>query len=152
MKTLNPQQAKFVAEYLRHSNGTAAAKSAGYTSPTQASVTLLKNPAVKEALDKPRKALEAEGLYNLKAAMKECEDAMAFAKETENANAYTKAVELRAKLNGLMVEKHDMRTVGFHVSVDGIDFSKRNSSVEIEAGEVIELEKTEDTGEDLLNE
>jgi hypothetical protein len=37
--------------------------------------------------------------------MKEAGQAMEFAKETGNANAYVKAVELRAKLNGLLIDK-----------------------------------------------
>ncbi len=129
MKRLRPKQAKFVQEVVKHGNAAAAARAAGYAknSSTVAGSQLMKQPAVKEALNEIRNKVVEDGAYNLKMAMAECTEAMAFAKLTENANAYTKAVELRAKLNGLMVERHDMRTVGFHVSVTGIDFSKRNS-------------------------
>lgn len=58
--------------------------------------------------------------YNIDAAMKECEDAIEFARETENANAYVKAVELKSKLQGLLVEKHQIQQVPFTISIGGI--------------------------------
>lgn len=150
-------QAKFVAEYLRHSNGKAAAIAAGYSEDRAASTAselLAKHPAVIEAVSAARKSLVAEGTYNLKMAMDEAKAAMDFAKETENANAYTKAVELRSKLNGLLIEKHAHTMVGFHVSVGGIDFSKRDGIPSEPAIDVMAEIKTvndeEDDGGDLF--
>lgn len=60
--------------------------------------------------------------YSTDAAMKEAEDAMGFAILTENAGAYIKAVELRSKLKGLLVDKLDVRqAVGFQIRIQGLD-------------------------------
>lgn len=153
MKKLTPQQAKFVAEYLRHGEGKAAAIAAGYSehsAASQASVMLSTNEAVKEAIAAARNTLIAEGTYNLKTAMKEAEDAMQFAKDTDNANAYTKAVELRAKLNGLLIEKHAHTMVGFSVNVGGIDFSKRDGQPQLTGQSENEVVEIEDDGSDLI--
>jgi phage terminase small subunit len=42
--------------------------------------------------------------YELEDAMRECDEALAVAKEGKNAAAMARCVELKAKLNGLMVE------------------------------------------------
>ncbi len=147
-KELTPVQAKFVAEYLKHGDGAAAARASGYTgkSPKSKAYQLLHTcENVKSAIADARKALVTQGKYNLIKAMEEADDVIAFAKEHKNPNAYVKAVELKAKLNGLLIERHDMKMTGFHVSVAGIDFSKRDK---------VESDETDvtDTGEDLLNE
>lgn len=59
-------------------------------------------------------------VHNLEKAMAEAEEAMRFAKETENANAYVKAVEHRAKLNGLLVDRQEVKQVGFTIQIAGI--------------------------------
>lgn len=46
----------------------------------------------------------AEARYDLKTAMVECDEAIALARSTESASAMVAAVQLKAKLNGLMVE------------------------------------------------
>ncbi len=151
---LNPRQARFAAEYLKHGNGEAAAIAAGYTENNAAwtADNLLKNcPGVIELIAQSRKAVAVEGTYNLKTAMKECEDTMELAVKTENANAYAKAVELRSKLNGLLVEKHDVRQVGFHVSVGGIDFNKRDGTEPIpDEIDITATSKEDDDAEDLF--
>ncbi len=152
-KPLNPKHAIFVSEYVKHGNGSAAALAAGYaeSNVSTTATLLLKREDVKSAIAVVRKELSVQGVYNLKTAMSEADAAMAFAKETKNANAYVKAVELRSKLSGLMIERHDMKVVGFHVSVAGIDFTKRDGE-KAEAEEIEEQEQTDvtDTGEDLL--
>lgn len=83
---------------------------------------MLKNPTVKNALMEARKDPITKLSHNIHSAMQEASDAMDFAKETENANAYVKAVELRAKLNGLLTEKLDVRALaGFSVNILGVN-------------------------------
>lgn len=48
--------------------------------------------------------------YGLEQAMREAEEAFAVAKAKENGGAMVAAVQLRAKLNGLLVEKKEIRT------------------------------------------
>lgn len=59
--------------------------------------------------------------YNAEQAMLEAEEAMQFARETENANAFVKAIELRSKLKGLLIEKHQVQQVGFQINIGGIE-------------------------------
>ena len=56
MSTLTPKQARFVAEYLRDLNATAAAMRAGYSEKTanQQGPRLLDNPAVAAAIDEAK--------------------------------------------------------------------------------------------------
>lgn len=128
---LDPRDQLFVKEYLRTSNATAAAAAAGFTAKNQHSLQVmaskvLNRPQVQAELKKIRNEVQAETKHGLVQAMKEAQDAMAYAKKTENANAYVKAVELRAKLNGLLTENINLRHAGFSVVVGGIDFDKRD--------------------------
>ena len=126
-KKLNPKQAAFVKEYLKHGNATLAATSAGYAikkpqHAKNAGYALLERGPVKMAIEEARRSLQKESGYNLERAMSEAEDAMAFARDTENANALVKAVELRTKLNGLLIEKQDIRALGaFQIQIVGIN-------------------------------
>lgn len=119
-KGLNPKQAQFVAEYFRNGGNQArAAVLAGYSASNakEAGYALMQIPAVKAAIDEARKGWAEKAGYNLEAAMQEAQDAILFAELTENANAYVKAVELRSKLNGLLVEKIDVRQSGFQINI-----------------------------------
>lgn len=126
---LTPKQQLFIAEYLKDNNGARAAEAAGYSKQnarSQAYQLLNHQPAVITALEEERKKLQVATQYNAERAMAEAEDAMTFALQTENANAYVKAVELRAKLTGLMIERHDVRQAGsFQIQIFGIDGEKQ---------------------------
>lgn len=119
-KQLSPKQADFVAAYLKSGNAIQAARETGY-SPTYAG-SLILVPAVATAIDAARKAVATRAEYNLETAMGELAEGIAFAKTTENATAYVRAVELRAKLAGLMIERIDQRQVGgFTIRISGVD-------------------------------
>lgn len=123
-KPITPQQAKFVQEFLRSGKQTEAAVAAGYskaTAPARATRLLQNCAAVKEVIEEARKAVVEKGTYNLEKAMSEADDAIQFAQKTNNANAYVKAVELKAKLNGLLIEKHDVRLSGFAINISGLE-------------------------------
>lgn len=99
---------------MKDGNAARAAQAVGYTAAH--SHNLMRDPYVVEALEKARKRSQEVCDYNATQAMKEANDAIEFAISTENANAYVKAVELRAKLQGLLVEKVDLRAqVGFSI-------------------------------------
>jgi hypothetical protein len=131
---LNLKQRRFVAAYLRHGVAKQAAIEAGYaerSARSQANRLLYHSPVVKAALAKEQKKLQEKTGYSAEEGMKEAGQAMEFAKETGNANAYVKAVELRAKLNGLLIDKHDIRAVGdFQINIEGF---KKPTAEEIEA-------------------
>ena len=123
-KTLNPKHQKFAAEWVRTGVASAAAIAAGYNPrhARQEGHRLLKNPFVQEEINRLREEITESGKYNYEKAMSEALEAMKFAKATSNANAYVRAVEHRAKLSGLMIEKVDVRAaVGFQIKITGID-------------------------------
>ncbi len=120
-KTRGMQQ-KFIEFYSQGLTGAESARRAGYA-PTNAAGTasrLLKEPAVMEALDKVRNASQAVATYNLEAAMAETDMCIKFAEATKNANAMVKAVELKSKLSGLLVDRHEITAPSFTLNIVGV--------------------------------
>lgn len=117
-----PLQEKFLKAHAEGVGVLKAAEVAGYSKPKSSLSTILNSPAVAGALEERRKVVAEKIVYTAVEAMKEAEEGMKFARETRNANAYVKAVELRTKLQGLLVEKHDFRMAGqFAINIKGID-------------------------------
>lgn len=111
---LTPLQQAFVHEYAKgDKNATQAAIAAGY-SPRTARVqvySLLRNPGVKIELDRIRERITKKTVYDATAAFNEAGEAMEIARKTNNSHAFTKAVELRSKLHGLLTDKLLVETV-----------------------------------------
>jgi hypothetical protein len=119
---LTPQQMVFVSEYLRTGEAESSARYAGYSQcGTMGRYLLNECHAVKKELEERRKEIRKATEYTSTLAMEEAKEAMAFAKLTENANAYVKAVELRSKLSGLLIDKLDARIGSFSIHIDGLD-------------------------------
>ncbi|MCZ6848413.1 MAG: terminase small subunit, partial [Alphaproteobacteria bacterium] len=107
----NQKKFLFVEAILTGETGAEAARQAGY-SPRNASGRaheLMKDPLVVAELEKRREVIRAENDYTREKAMDELEATMTFARETKNAGALAKAVELRAKLAGHLIERRDVR-------------------------------------------
>jgi hypothetical protein len=68
-------------------------------------------PAVQAAIAAARAECRAAAVYDLTTAMQESLEVIDFAKQNKNAMAYFKAVEHRAKLSGLLIERVDVRAV-----------------------------------------
>lgn len=68
---------------------------------------LMKNGEIRARIEEIRAPVVAELQYGLKQAMEEAEDAYRVAKLKENGGAMVAAVTLRAKLNGLLIEKRE---------------------------------------------
>lgn len=121
---LKEQHKKFVEEYLKTGDGANSARAAGYTDANAARHAYQlthKNKAVMDAIKAGRERFTNKCAYGLAEAMKEAADAIEFAKETNNANAYVKAVELRSKINGLIIDKHDVRNLSnFSINIVGL--------------------------------
>ena len=124
-----PQQAKLAAEFLRTGNVEAAKAAAGYSPKTN---TAFQRPAVQAILDEARKEIVAQGKYNLQMAMDEADEAIEFSRATENANAYVKALELKSKLNGLLIEKHQHQIASFSLNIRGVREKPEERAVEHE--------------------
>lgn len=104
---LTQQQLKFLHAYAASGDGISAALSAGYSrsSAPQMVRRTLRNPLALDYLETLRAKSRAITAYDLSTAMRESLAVIEFAKERGNAMAYFKAVEHRAKLMGLLVER-----------------------------------------------
>jgi len=123
---LDPRRAAFLIEFVKHGNGKRAALDAGYSSQSSGTygTSLAKDPRLAAAVEEVRERVMAKAEYTCEVAMKEAQAALDFAEETGNANAYVKAVELRSKLMGLLVEKIDLRqAIGFQIRIGGLKSS-----------------------------
>ena len=126
MNGLDIRRATFVRHFCSGKSAAESARLAGYAEAycRNASERLLKQPAVKQAIDRARARLREATEYDQRAAMQELDETIAFARETGNATAMARAVELKAKLNGLLVERReDLHLGGFQLVVSGIDRS-----------------------------
>jgi hypothetical protein len=108
---LTPKQQKFIAAWQTGIDGTHAAIGAGYSRKSArytAYHLLNENAAVMAEVAKVRKQLAEDAKYNGEKCMAECDEGLAFAKATNNANALARLIELKAKLTGLLVQKIDL--------------------------------------------
>lgn len=135
---MTPRQQKFVAAYLAGKSGTQAAIDAGYApkaARTRAYDLLHHNPHVKAALEEAREALKTQANFNADRAMAELNDAIAFARETKNATAFARCIELKAKLAGLLTEKKENPTAAFQINIMGVDSPELGAQLPAVVGE-----------------
>lgn len=128
MALLPPKKAKFVEEILKGVPREQAAAHAGWNFKTKTSRAshagnlLRRDPLVMAAIKAARTEVAAEVKYELKDSFVELKEAMAFAEKSDNATAYVRAVELRAKLFGLLVERQDVRQLSaLSINISGLD-------------------------------
>lgn len=107
------RKATFVAEYLANGgNGYRAALLAGYSQPSARNTAWRltnRDEKVKAAIAKGRAAIAEATAYKFDNAMQELAEGMEFARKTENATAFVRAAELRAKMNGHLVERREVQ-------------------------------------------
>lgn len=118
--TITHRHVAFVAGILAGKTQKKAAQDAGFFA--QTATKLMRNPLVIEELARQRQIVRARTGYDAEAMMNELDAAITHAKETENAGAYVKAIELKGKLHGLLIERVDQRQVAaFSINISGID-------------------------------
>lgn len=118
---LDPKRIKFVHGLAAGKNQRQAAIDAGF-SEKSASVRahkLMKEEAVRDALNAIRQDWATDAKYDLGAAMREIDDGIKFSRETKNATAMVKAIELRAKMSGLLNDAAIQINIGQTVDVAG---------------------------------
>lgn len=112
--TLTPRQAAFVQAYaVGDKSATAAAIAAGY-SPKSARAQvydLMRNPGVKAELEGIHERITQRTVYDAAAAFDEAGEGIELARKSGNAHALVKAVELRAKLHGLLTDRLQVDSV-----------------------------------------
>jgi phage terminase small subunit len=140
---LTQQQIKFLDQYAVSRNGTDAAMSVGYTksSAPQMAQRTLKNPAAIEYLRTLTSESRAIAAYDLATAMTESLEVIAFAKDKGNAMAYFKAVEHRAKLSGLLIDRIQVEKV----DIRGAILEAEARLVELQTPQYIESDQQNNT-------
>lgn len=104
---LSAKQRQFLDEYARTGEAKRAALSIGYTksSAPQMAKRILSSRVAQDYLATLRNKSQAITGYTVAKAMIETDHAIEFAREKGNAMAIVKAVELRCKLSGLLIER-----------------------------------------------
>lgn len=148
---LTIRKQKFVQEYLTNGgNAAAAVRAAGY-SPNHASHLgwrlVNHDEAVKAELERARNELANQTDYRAEEAMKELGEVIEFARETKNATAFARAVELRMRMAGLLIEKSEINVQGT-VDVVGalLEGRQRAGLLDYDDDDVIDGEFTEIEG------
>ena len=118
-RPLNHRLEKYIQAVAGGVSSTEAALEAGYSRSYAlvAGRRLNRDPLVRAAIA----AIQAEGrtvaAYNLAAAMEEAQRVIEYAKQHNNAMAYFKAVELRARLSGLLVDRIQVEKVDLRAAL-----------------------------------
>lgn len=118
---LSGKQVKFVDAYTAepHLGANAAAEKAGYH--PSAGSRLLHHPTIAAEVAKRQAVSREKSGYTVEVAMKECEHYLTQAAARGQFMAAAKFVELRTKLQGLLIEKHDVRTqTNFRINILGM--------------------------------
>lgn len=119
-RRMTPKQEVYVANLSRGMDSRAAAKAAGF-SPSYSAVAayrLKTKPAVAEALAEIRQEGREQAVFGIVQAMAEADSAAQFARLHKNPMAFVKAVELRAKLSGLLIEKIEVFSADLRGALD----------------------------------
>ncbi len=107
--SLSDRRRKFALGIARGLSARKAAEQAGFSrSYAKKSRRLLKGSAVASEVRRAQTVIQEVAVYDVTAAMVEIDAAMAFAKLHRNSMAMMKLIELKAKLNGLLVERHEV--------------------------------------------
>ncbi len=109
---LRGRRRQFALGILAGLSGSEAARRAGYTeagAKHRAYHLLHADPKTKQAIEEGRRLLAESTGYDLAQAMTEADEALKLARDSGNAMAFTKTVEFRAKLHGLLVDKHEIQ-------------------------------------------
>ncbi|HRB14916.1 MAG TPA: hypothetical protein PK224_03920 [Nitrospira sp.] len=111
------KEARYAAGIIKGLTKKQAAIEAGFSvSVAEHSVNKIhEKPAVQAAIEQARTEIRAAAVYDLTRAMRESLEVIEFAKQHKNAMAYFKAVEHRAKLSGLLIDRLDVKAVVVNV-------------------------------------
>ena len=133
---LNPKKAKFVLNICQGMKPIDAYLDAGWNGSRKIASAganrLMKNDeSVIDAIAVVKADYARTSKYSFEKFMGEMNEAMEFAKATKNATALVRAIELKGKANGHVVEKLDSRvhTTGFQLVVSGVEPPKESHKV-----------------------
>lgn len=121
---LSLKRQRFVEEYVLSGNGADACRRAGY-SPRRADRSaqiLLRAAPVQTAVKAIRAEIAERAGFAAEVAMRKLDDVIVHALKTENASAHCRAVELQARIAGVLVDRVDARVAigAFVLNVIGL--------------------------------
>ena len=116
-KQITPRLLRYAELRAQGCTQSKAAVDAGYSA-KQAGGKAERNPLVQRYLLDVRSAVRCATAHTVVAAMIEAKAGMDFAEKTGNANAYVKAVELRAKLSGLLIDRVEVFTMDMRGAIE----------------------------------
>ena len=103
---LDERQRRFVQFVAKGLPLKDAARQAGYSEAySRKTRHLMQHPGIAKELSRVQKEARTALSYDVQTSMLECAEVIAFAKAKGNAMAFCKAVELRARLSGLLIDK-----------------------------------------------
>jgi hypothetical protein len=140
---LSLKRQHFVAAYIADpaANGSRAAIAAGYSRrhAADAAHRLLHTPLVKAAVDRARQELAERGSFDALTAMRRLDDAAQFSRETKNATALARCIELQCRLAGLLIDKAQIQVEHIDISGTIIEARKRATLPTIHEAEYSEV-------------
>ena len=112
-RPLTPRQQQYVNGVLRGLSKAEAARQANYAPvySRQAGGRIEKVPGVTAAIQHAQAELRGKTLYDVAQAVKEIDQAIIFGYARQNPMAVAKLLELKSRLHGLLVDKHEVVTV-----------------------------------------
>ena len=116
---LDERQRRFVQFVAKGIPLKDAARQAGYSEAySRKTRHLMKHPGIARELAFIQRETRIALAYDVQAAMREASQAIEFAKQHKNANAYVKGVELRAKLSGLLIDRVEVFTADLKGAIE----------------------------------
>jgi len=114
-KSLDPRKSIFISEILSGKSGAEAARAAGVEkkNSSRQAHRWQKEPEVAAEIEKGLAAIREGAEVTCETMIRQLDADRLFAIKTANASAATRASELKAKLVGLMVDRHDSRSAHF---------------------------------------
>lgn len=112
MKAPSPRKTAVALHVLAGHSPPQAAKLAGYSPSYSAKAAdrLMKDPAVSKIISDGQESLRGKTMFGLEEAVKECNAAIFQATLNNNDNAAVKALELKCKLHGLLIERVETKS------------------------------------------
>lgn len=127
-KPLPPRWQAFVGAYVQNGgNGAQAAIAAGFKphSAKHRAWSLLQRPDVQAAISAGRERIREDYRYDTERAMKDLDDAIKFSRETKNATAMCRAIELQARIAGVLSDSLSLKVNSIDLGGALIEARKR---------------------------
>lgn len=139
---LTRQELTFVQKLLVGTKQADAARTAFPGKKSINAADLLRKPHIAHALELGRRELAVEvqrdAKYTVVEAIAEVDEKIKSAHARGADSAIASMLALKAKLAGLLVERHEVQQAGFVINVSGVDPSRMAGSARVIDGEVVE--------------